>query len=238
MKSKSRTKSRARARTHTSRTHTSRAHTSRSRKPKTGRKTKRKSSTPCPTKMNDKGNNGCIVFCNSCGDFTQGKYATKIIYGRAEPINPILHHKLRELNELHGFRFNIYEGINDQSCRRTTFNNPDVIECLTKHHTAENDTQFVFQKLLKSFGLPGRYTVAQDKYLKESIRILNANGIRHGDLHAFNVMQDENKNPIIIDWDNAEYEPNTIVDNSWMSFDNIITEPEVVTTHDSPIVID
>ena len=201
-------------------------------------KTEQQSSIPCPTAMNDKGNDGCVVFCNSCGDFVKEKYVTKIIYAKTKPINRRMHRKLHELNELYGFRFNIYEGINNKFCRRTTFNNPDVIECLTKHNRDEKDTQFVFQKLLKSFGIPGRWTRAQYNYFQESIKILNANGINHGDLHAHNVMQDDKKNPIIIDWDRASYSPNKIATNRYLDFDNIIDEPEVVTKFDDPFIID
>ena len=74
---------------------------------------------------------------------------------------------------------------------------------------SKHDMTIVFERKLNPFDNK-KMTKAQYRYLRESLKILHANNISHGDLPD-NVMIDPiNNMPIIIDWEEAKTDTDTI----------------------------
>ena len=151
------------------------------------------------------GKDGCVVDSIQYNSFSlENGYVAKVFKNHSRNI------KLQELlqtidpNELRYARYYYVPLIEKDSILSP--NNQDLQKCkalIGDRIAGFNDVAFI--KRLKPIN-PETLTRGQYRYLRESIKILHNNGITHNDLIG-NVMIDPvDKNPRIIDWDNAQYD--------------------------------
>jgi RIO-like serine/threonine protein kinase len=152
------------------------------------------------------GKDGCIIDSISCGNFSREKGYVAKIFKKGITINKAIHNKLAQIDP-DNKRFNRYYFPLDNKCDQDMKTNPDIIAYFKKNDGLNDTTAVVFEKYLISFN-PKTMTKPQYRYLRESLEILKANGISHGDLPD-NVMLDPTDTlPIIIDWENATFSSN------------------------------
>lgn len=165
------------------------------------------------------GNDGCVIDSISCNELSsENGFVSKILYNN-EVLNQDLHNRLEELDHDNN-RYNRYylPSIDIDLCEKKPDYEDDFQKCLENKHISKPN--IVFQKLL--FPLDEtKMTKQQYRYLKESLNILHANNISHGDLIG-NVMLNPNNNmPVIIDWEKARLnatETDKIIDNNAFFF--------------------
>jgi RIO-like serine/threonine protein kinase len=151
------------------------------------------------------GKDGCIIDSVSCDKFSRENGYVAKIFKRGITINKAINDKLAQIDP-DNKRFNRYYFPLNNICDQVIKTNPDVLACFKKNNAEFNDT-IVFQKYLIQMN-PKHMTKSQYRHLRESLELLKANGISHGDLPD-NVMLDPNDNlPRIIDWENAVFSTN------------------------------
>jgi serine/threonine protein kinase len=152
------------------------------------------------------GKDGCIIDSLSCGKFSrENGYVAKILK-KGIVLNKSINDKLAQI-DTDNKRFNRYYFPLDNACDQDMQTNPDIIACFKTNDEFDDTNAIVFEKYLIPVN-PEKMTKTQYRYLRESLEILKANGISHGDLPD-NVMLDPNDNlPRIIDWENAVFSTN------------------------------
>jgi tRNA A-37 threonylcarbamoyl transferase component Bud32 len=100
-------------------------------------------------------------------------------------------------------RYNRYYLPEDLSkCIKSEDYKNDIKQCLSKGHKI-NKSNIVFQRMLEPLDLE-ILTRKQYRYLRDSLELLHANGITHGDLPSNIMLHPGTNMPIIIDWENAK----------------------------------
>lgn len=177
------------------------------------------------------GKDGCIIDSLSCGNFSRENGYVAKIFKKGITINKAINDKLAQIDP-DNRRFNRYFFPLDNECDQDMKTNPDVLACFNKNGELNDTTAVVFEKYLIPFN-PKNMTKQQYRYLRESLEILKANGISHGDLPD-NVMIDPYDNlPRIIDWENATFSTNEsdfIIDWNAFLFHYKVSKPKL-TTH-------
>jgi hypothetical protein len=144
------------------------------------------------------GKDGAIIDSLSCNGFSRETGYVAKIFKNECIINFELNDKLAEIDP-DNLRFNRYYFPSIDSCDKEMKTNSDILNL--KKIGGFQDT-IGFQKLLIPMD-PNEMTKPQYKHLRESVQILNDNGIFHGDLPG-NVMIDKSDGlPRIIDWESA-----------------------------------
>lgn len=153
-----------------------------------------------------KGKDGCIIDSISCDKFTkENGYVSKFLYNDM-PINIEIHKILEEIDH-NNERFNRYYLPNIDSCiERANFK--DDFETCSKYGKIAV-SNMIFQKKLDHIDT-SKLTKSQYRYLRRSIEILHENNISHGDLPNNVMLNPDNNMPIIIDWENAKLNPDTV----------------------------
>jgi hypothetical protein len=154
-----------------------------------------------------KGKDGCIIDSISCGKFSkENGYVAKILYN-GKQINKEVNDTLARLDP-NNERYNRYflPELELDSCLKSSDYNEDILKCT--QNGSKLGMTIVFERKLNPFDNK-KMTKAQYRYLRESLKILHANNISHGDLPD-NVMIDPTNNmPIIIDWEEAKTDTDT-----------------------------
>ena len=152
------------------------------------------------------GKDGCIIDSLSCGNFSRENGYVSKIFKKGIIINKAINNKLAQIDP-ENKRFNRYFFPLDNECEQDMKTNPDVLACSNKNGEVDDTNAIVFEKYLIQMN-PKTMTKSQYRYLRESLEILKANRISHGDLPD-NVMIDPDDNlPRIIDWENAKFSAN------------------------------
>ena len=169
------------------------------------------------------GKDGCIIDSISCGQFSrENGYVAKVLK-KGIIINKAINNKLAQIDP-DNKRFNRYYFPLDDECIQDTKTNPDVLACFKNDAVLDDTNVVVFEKYLTSL-TPKNMTKTQYRYLRESLDILKANGISHGDLPD-NVMLDPTDNlPRIIDWENATFSSNESIDRNAFLFHYGVSKP-------------
>lgn len=177
------------------------------------------------------GKDGCIIDSLSCGQFSRENGYVAKIFKKGITINKAINDKLAQI-DTDNTRFNRYFFPLDNEFDQDMKTNSDVLACFNKNGELNGTNAVVFEKHLISFN-PKAMTKVQYRYLRESLEILKANGISHGDLPD-NVMIDPYDNlPRIIDWENATFSTNEsdfIIDWNAFLFHYKVSKPKL-TTH-------
>ena len=143
-----------------------------------------------------KGKDGYIIDTISCGNLSKENGYVSKIFTQPTKVNVLLHNKLKEIDP-NNERFNRYYFPDYKDCNVDGLK--ETITCIKQNIDITN---IVFQKYLVPFN-SNQMTKAQYRYLRDSLKILHANNISHGDLPE-NVMLDPVDHlPRIIDWENA-----------------------------------
>jgi hypothetical protein len=150
------------------------------------------------------GKDGCIIDSLSCGEFSRENGYVAKIFKKGIIINYAVNNKLAQIDP-DNKRFNRYYFPLQDECGQDMKPTPDLLACFK--NDADFNGEVVFEKYLIKMN-PKNMTKLQYRYLRESLEILKANRISHGDLPD-NVMIDPNDNlPRIIDWENATFSTN------------------------------
>ena len=164
-----------------------------------------------------RGKDGYIIDSLSCGQFSKKNGYVAKLFNKGITINKSINDKLAQTDP-DNKRFNRYYF-------------PLGQDILASNTILEFDDTIAigFQKYLIPF-TPKNMTKPQYRYLRESLEILKATGISHGDLPD-NVMLDPNDNlPIIIDWENATFSTNEsdfIIDWNAFLFHYKVSKPKL-----------
>jgi hypothetical protein len=153
-----------------------------------------------------RGKDGCIIDSISCDKFSRENGYVSKIFKKGIIINQAVNNKLAQIDP-DNKRFNRYFFPLDDECNQDMKTNPDVLACFNTNDEFDDTNAIVFEKYLIHMN-PKTMTKLQYRYLRESLEILKANRISHGDLPD-NVMIDPTDNlPRIIDWENAIFSVN------------------------------
>jgi len=176
---------------------------------KTKRKTKRKTKTrKQSTKINTLlgvGKDGCIIESISCEEYSKKNgYVAKVLF-HGKSMIPELHSTLEELDPKNE-RFNRYYFPNQENCIKDKNYASDIEKC-SKQGLLEGEPQILFQKKLDPLL---SLTRQQYRFLRDSLQILHDHNISHGDLPDNIMIHPVTKMPIIIDWEEAKVNADTI----------------------------
>jgi len=170
------------------------------RKTRKTRKNRRKTRKTKGGALLGQGKDGCIIDSISCGKFSkENGYVAKILYN-GKQINKEVNDTLASLDP-NNERYNRYFLPELESCLKNDDYNEDLLRCT--QNGSKHDMTIVFERKLNPFDNK-KMTKAQYRYLRDSLKILHDNNVSHGDLPE-NVMVEPFTNmPIIIDWEEAK----------------------------------
>ena len=149
------------------------------------------------------GKDGCVI--DSFQELPEG-YVSKIF---PKKYNKAVMEKLKEIdpNEERFLQGIVPDSSFDREQLKT---NADILACKKKGILIDDKSHVIFIRKLKPID---DMTRLQYRYLRDSVAILKANHIMHGDLPG-NVMIDAiTDHPIIIDWENASMNPSSAIKN-------------------------
>ena len=196
---------------------------SKSKRSSTIKKSKYKRRTTIKKRQNKKGGavigsgaQGCVIDSLSYDQYNKADgYVAKVFPSNIN-INTAVLEKLKEIDpKEERFIQNIVPA--DSFERDQLDTNADIQECNNKNKGLPLDktSNVVFMRKLTPLDTQ-QMTKAQYRYLHKSIQILQENNILHGDLPG-NIMLDNSpthgENPIIIDWENAILNPDSLTKN-------------------------
>ena len=174
------------------------------------------------------GKDGCIIDSLSCGNFSRENGYVAKIFKKGITVNKAINNKLAQIDP-DNKRFNRYFFPLDDEYDQDVKTNPDVLACFNKNGDFNNNTNMiVFEKYLIPFN-PKNMTKSQYRYLRESLEILKANGISHGDLPDNVMIFPDDNLPRIIDWENAKFSVNEsdfIIDWNAFLFHYKVSKPK------------
>jgi hypothetical protein len=161
-----------------------------------------------------RGGDGCIIDSLSCGGFSKETgYVAKILKNKSI-INHDVNKKLEEIDP-ENKRFNRYYFPSGTACAQDIETNSDILDLKTR---GEFNGIFGFQKYLIYMN-PKAMTKEQYKHLRESVKILKANQIFHGDLPDNVMIDPHDKLPRIIDWEKAKItDEQSLFGMDWIAF--------------------
>jgi len=146
------------------------------------------------------GKDGCVFDSIYCSDLSENKnYVAKFLYNNKK-INIELNNKLAELDP-NNERFNRYYFPDMNNCIEKENYNQDFIECSKKGKISKSN--MVFEYRLEPFN-EQKMTKSQYRYLRDSLQLLHDNNISHGDLPTNVMLNPMNNMPVIIDWEEAK----------------------------------
>lgn len=161
------------------------------------------------------GKDGCIIDSLSCGEFSPPKYVAKILINESS-INRDVNNELERIDP-ENKRFNRHYFPSGDACNEQIRQNSDISELQQKGFRING--KIGFQKKLSEIPDPKKMTKDQWRHLRESMEILQANKIFHGDLPGNVMIDPDDKLPRIIDWENSKItdEPSLFI-MDWNAF--------------------
>ena len=158
------------------------------------------------------GKDGCIIDSISCSELTgenelskDNNYVAKFLYEDKE-INMELNDTLKRLDPSNE-RFNYYIIPDNDNCTFNDDYDSDLQKC-SKNGKIDM-SKLVFQKKLIPLD-EKKMTREQYRYLRKSLSILHENNITHGDLPENVLLNPDNNLPVIIDWEEAKMDADSI----------------------------